>query len=80
MDFQERLEKTLLAITLAEAGKHKWAQKIPTELDEESLHNNTPAAKLRVIELYLRSLCKRSGKIEKQKFFDTQPYLILFRT
>ena len=78
MDFQERLEKTLLAITLAEAGKHKWAQKIPTELDEESLHNK--AAKLRVIELYLRSLCKRSGKIEKQKFFDTQPYLILFRT
>ena len=78
MDLRERLEKTLLAITLAEAGKHKWAQKISTELDEESLHNN--AAKLRVIELYLRSLCKRSGKIEKQKFFDTQPYLILFRT
>ena len=79
MDFRERLEKTVLAITLAEAGRHKWAQKILTKLDQESLHKDTPAAKLRVIELYLQSLCERSGKIEKKKFFDTQHYLILVK-
>ena len=59
MDFRERLEKTLLAITLAEAGKHEWARKILTELDEESLHREAPAAKLPVIELHLQSLYKR---------------------
>ena len=59
MDFRERLEKTLLAITLAEAGKHEWARKFLTELDEESLHREAPAAKLPVIKLYLQSLYKR---------------------
>lgn len=77
MDFRERLEKTLLAITLAEAGKHEWARNILTKLDEESPHQETPATKLTVIEFYLQSLCERSGKIEKKKFFDTQHYLIL---
>jgi len=79
MDFRERLEKTLLAITLAEAGKHEWARKILTELDEESLHREALAAKLTVIELYLQSLCERSGKIEKKKFFDTRHYLIVVK-
>ena len=79
MDFRERLEKTLLAITLAEAGKHEWARKVLTKLDEESLHRGEPAAKLVVIELYLQSLCERSGKIEEKKFYDTEHYLILVK-
>ena len=79
MDFRERLEKTLLAITLAQAGKHEWAQKILSELDQERLHRYAPTAKLRVIELYLQSLCEMSGKIEKKKFFDTQHYLFLVK-
>ena len=79
MHFRERLEKTLLAITLAEAGKHEWAQKILSELDEERLHRDAPTAKLRVIELYLQSFCEMSAKIEKKKFFDTQHYIILVK-
>ena len=79
MDFRESLEKTLLAITLAEAGKHEWARKILTELDEENLHSETPAVKLTVIELYLQSLGERSSKIEKKKFFNTQHYIFLVK-
>ena len=79
MDFRDRLEKNLLAITLAEAGKHEWARKILTKLDEESQHRQAPASKFPVIKLYLQSLYERRGKIEKKKFFDTQHYLILVK-
>ena len=79
MHFRERLEKTLLAITLAEARKHEWAQKILSELDEKRLHRDAPPAKPRVIELYLQSYFEMSGKIEKKKFFDTQHYIILVK-
>ena len=58
MNFVERLEKTMLAITFDEIGKHEWALKILTKLDEESLHTRqAPAAKLQVIGLLLQSLC-----------------------
>jgi len=76
MNFEERLERTMLAITFAEAGKHEWARKILTHLDEDIQHREEPAAKHLAIELYLQTLCEGSVKIEKKKFFNTQHYLI----
>jgi hypothetical protein len=79
MDFRERLEKTLLAITFAEAGKEEWSRKILTQLDDDVRYREEPAAKLPAIDLYLRTLCEGSVTIEKKKFFDTQHYLIFVK-
>ena len=79
MNFTERLEKTMLAITFAEAGKQEWSRKILTRLDEDIRHREEPVAKLPAIDLYLRTLCAGSVTIEKKKFFDTQHYLIFVK-
>ena len=81
MNIAEKLEGIMLAITLAEAGKPEWAQKILSELDEKSRFKEkaTLGDKLSVIEFYLESLCERGVKIETTKFFRSKHYLILVK-
>jgi hypothetical protein len=77
----ERLERTMLAITFAEMGKHEWARKLLSELDENRRQKAKEALrdKFATIELYLESLCDRSVRIEKQKFFSSKHYLIFVK-
>jgi len=77
----ERLERTMLAITFAEMGKHEWARKLLGELDENRRQKAQEALrdKFATIELYLESLCDRSVRIEKQKFFSSKHYLIFVK-
>lgn len=81
MNLEERLEKTMLAITFAEEGKHEWAQKLLSELDKERRHKTKKVLRdrLATIELYLESLSDWKVKIEKQKFFNTKHYLIFIK-
>ncbi|MGD8916881.1 MAG: hypothetical protein PVH35_09815 [Syntrophobacterales bacterium] len=77
----ERLERTMLAITFAEMGKHEWARKLLGELDENRRQKAQGALKDKfiTIELYLESLCDRSVRIEKQKFFSSRHHLIFVK-
>ncbi len=81
MDIREKLERVMLAITFAEEGKHEWAQKILSELDENRRHKERAVLgdKLSAIEFYLQLACKWSVKIEKKKFFSTEHCLILIK-
>ena len=81
MNLEERLEKTMLAITFAEEGKHEWARKLLSELDKQRRHKAKEVLRdrLATIELYLESLGDRKVKIEKQKFFNSQHYLIFIK-
>jgi hypothetical protein len=81
MDLAGRLERVMLAITFAEMGKHQWAQKVLSELDESRRHSGKTvlADKFSAIEFYLESLCERCVKIEKNKFFSTKHYSIFVK-
>ena len=81
MNLEERLEKTMLAITFAEQGKHEWARKLLREINKTRRHKTKEVLRDRfaTIELYLESLCGRSVKIEKQKFFRSKHYLIFIK-
>lgn len=81
MNLGDRLERVMLAITFAEMGKGEWAQKVLSELDESRRHRDKTALaeKFSVIECYLESLCERRVKIEKNKFFSTEHYLIFVK-
>ena len=81
MNLEERLERTMLAITFAEVGKHEWARKLLSELDKQRRHKTKEVMKERLatIELYLESLGDRKVKIQKQKFFNSKHYLIFIK-
>ena len=81
MNLEERLEKTMLAITFAEQGKHEWARKLLSELDKQRLHKAKKVLRdrLATIELYLETLGDWKVKIEKQKLFNSKHYLIFIK-
>ena len=81
MNLEERLEKTMLAITFAEEGKHEWARKLLSELDKQRRHKakNILRDRLATIQLYLETLGDRKVKIEKQKLFNSKHYLIFIK-
>ncbi|MCG6916441.1 MAG: hypothetical protein LJE89_02735 [Deltaproteobacteria bacterium] len=81
MNLEERLEKTMLAITFAEDGKHEWARKLLSELDKQRRHKakNILRDRLATIQLYLETLGDRKVKIEKQKLFNSKHYLIFIK-
>lgn len=81
MNLAERLERTMLAITFAEMGKHEWARKLLSELEKEHRHQSkeTLKDKFAIIELFLETLCDRNVKIGKQKFFSSKHYLFFIK-
>lgn len=81
MNLEDRLERVMLAITFSEMGKHDWARKVLSELDENGRHRGKTvlADKFSAIECYLESLCERSVKIEKNKFFSSKHYVIFVK-
>lgn len=81
MNLGDRLERVMLAISFAEMGKDEWARKVLSELDDSRQHRGKTvlAEKFSVIECYLESLCERRVKIEKNKFFSTEHYLIFVK-